>query len=409
MRRFRGFLQMGLLCFLISKISFTQSSGWFHQNSGTTEYLFSCDFNGTHLGLVVGSNGIVLRTADGGDNWSIRESNTIEWLYSVDMVSSVVAWAVGTNGKILKTTNSGLSWLEQISNITEHLLSVFAIDENVVWVGGTGGVLLNSTNGGTDWQQIDLQVPSYFVFRNIQFINSEIGWTNGLRRTLDGGNSWEIISVRSTDVIEFVDQNIGWIISQGPTFNTAVLKTTDGGFNWETQLSSAGTTYRALSFIDEYNGWTVGESGTIMHTTNGGDIWLTQESGTNEILESVFFVDDIIGWAVGWNGTILKTVTGGVTFVGTEETNPSNFYLDQNYPNPFNPTTKIYYQIPELSFVTLKVYDVLGSEIATLVNEEKPAGTYEISWNGSNYPSGIYFYKIETDGFNETKKMVLIK
>jgi len=87
----------------------------------------------------------------------------------------------------------------------------------------------------------------------------------------------------------------------------------------------------------------------------------------------------------------------------------NNFSLAQNYPNPFNPTTKIKYQIPELSFVTLKIYDVLGSEVAVLVNIEKPAGSYEIDFDGSSLTSGIYFYQLQADSFVETKKMVLMK
>jgi len=85
------------------------------------------------------------------------------------------------------------------------------------------------------------------------------------------------------------------------------------------------------------------------------------------------------------------------------------YSLSNNYPNPFNPTTYIKYQIPELSFVTLKVYDVLGNEIATLVNEEKPAGKYEVEFDGAGLPSGIYFYRIQTSSFHETKKMVFMK
>ncbi len=87
----------------------------------------------------------------------------------------------------------------------------------------------------------------------------------------------------------------------------------------------------------------------------------------------------------------------------------NNFILYPNYPNPFNPTTTIKYQIPELSFVTLKVYDVLGSEILTLVNEEKPAGSYEINFKATNLSSGIYFYKLQAGSFVETKKMILMK
>jgi hypothetical protein len=85
------------------------------------------------------------------------------------------------------------------------------------------------------------------------------------------------------------------------------------------------------------------------------------------------------------------------------------YMLRQNYPNPFNPVTKIKYQIAEINFVTLKVYDVLGNEIVTLVNEEKPAGNYEVEFDGSMLPSSIYFYQLKAENFIETKKMVLIK
>jgi hypothetical protein len=86
-----------------------------------------------------------------------------------------------------------------------------------------------------------------------------------------------------------------------------------------------------------------------------------------------------------------------------------DYHLYQNYPNPFNPTTKINYQIPELSFVTLKVYDVLGSEVTTLVNEEKSVGSYEVDFDATSLPSGIYFFRLQAGPFVETKKMILVK
>ena len=88
---------------------------------------------------------------------------------------------------------------------------------------------------------------------------------------------------------------------------------------------------------------------------------------------------------------------------------PKNQQLFQNFPNPFNPATKIIYKIPEKSFVTIKVYDVLGNEITSLVNEEKSAGEYTINFNGAELPSGIYFYRLQAGSFIETKKMVLMK
>ncbi|MEJ2616455.1 MAG: T9SS type A sorting domain-containing protein [Ignavibacteriaceae bacterium] len=87
----------------------------------------------------------------------------------------------------------------------------------------------------------------------------------------------------------------------------------------------------------------------------------------------------------------------------------NTFNLYQNYPNPFNPTTKIKYSIPTQSKVMIKVYDILGNELETLVNKENPAGIYELNWNAANLPSGVYFYQLRTGGFIETKKMVLLR
>ncbi|GBD88474.1 hypothetical protein BMS3Abin03_02410 [bacterium BMS3Abin03] len=104
--------------------------------------------------------------------------------------------------------------------------------------------------------------------------------------------------------------------------------------------------------------------------------------------------------------------------IGVEIAVPTKFSLEQNYPNPFNPTTKIKFSIAKSpllggdgrgGLVTLKVYDILGSEVATLVNEEKSAGTYEVEFDASNLPSGIYFYRLESGSFSSTKKLILLK
>ncbi len=90
-------------------------------------------------------------------------------------------------------------------------------------------------------------------------------------------------------------------------------------------------------------------------------------------------------------------------------TQPKDFLLSQNYPNPFNPTTNIRFRIAKSGFVSLKVYDVLGREVATLVNQEKPAGNYEVKFDGSGLSSGIYFYKLSTENYTSVKKMILMK
>ncbi len=102
--------------------------------------------------------------------------------------------------------------------------------------------------------------------------------------------------------------------------------------------------------------------------------------------------------------------SGSATSVIQTETNiPENYYLRQNYPNPFNPATHLNFGISKPGFVTLNIYDILGNEVATIINEQLQPGSYEVVWNAENYPSGTYFYKLSTVGFSDTRRMALIK
>jgi hypothetical protein len=118
-------------------------------------------------------------------------------------------------------------------------------------------------------------------------------------------------------------------------------------------------------------------------------------------------------WYGGTDGILFQT--GYATsdlIVSVEEIAdvvPTKFILHQNYPNPFNPSTKIIYSVPKISKVVIKIFDVLGNEIETLVNEDKPAGEYEIEFVGDGSTSGIYFYQIKAGEFIQTRKMILIK
>ncbi len=98
-----------------------------------------------------------------------------------------------------------------------------------------------------------------------------------------------------------------------------------------------------------------------------------------------------------------------VTDTEGETITASGYKLEQNYPNPFNPTTNLEFRIEDRGFVSLKLYDVLGNEIITLINRDMPAGTHNISFDGTSLPSGTYFYRLETGKYSETKKMVLLK
>ena len=110
--------------------------------------------------------------------------------------------------------------------------------------------------------------------------------------------------------------------------------------------------------------------------------------------------------SMGMTGTIIVQNPAGV---GDEEMMVDQFELEQNYPNPFNPSTRINYSVPSASFVRLKVYDILGNEVAILVNEEKPAGEYQLEFDASELTGGVYFYQLTSNSFVDTKKMILLK
>jgi len=155
------------------------------------------------------------------------------------------------------------------------------------------------------------------------------------------------------------------------------------------------------------NDLTFDETGTLYGVIGG-----TSEEGELISINTSDATGTLIG-ATGFTDVqgLAYTVTGGppVSVDDVNTTVPTEFSLEQNYPNPFNPATKIKFTISDLRFTILKVYDILGSEVAILVNEERPAGTYEVEFDASSLPSGIYFYKLQAGSFVETKKMVLLK
>jgi hypothetical protein len=239
-----------------------------------------------------------------------------------------------------------------------------------------------------------------------------------LGRTTDGGSSWDYIYFyldgkegRATGVA-FTDSLHGFISAIVWEGGGAISKSTDNGDTWTTKFFSHPL--HSISFPisgTSQVGYCVGDSGAILKTSNAGENWYNQISPTSERLNKVYFVDQNFGFAVGENGIILRTTDGGVTHVDGDKNNDlsTEFLLYQNYPNPFNPTTKISWQSPISSWQTIKIYDLLGNEIATLVDEYRPSGKYEVEFDGARLSSGIYFYQLTSGSFVLTKKMLLLK
>jgi len=203
----------------------------------------------------------------------------------------------------------------------------------------------------------------------------------------------------------------------------------------KTTSSSTYKAYNQVSFANDGKIYFVGSDSTVELQSWSQQNWYkVKVYGDFSTLKGKVWIDDVLKaeninltsrnefidffvMGVNWSGSGTSTAyfddiilaENIPTVINSGENIINDFQLYQNYPNPFNPSTTILYQIPELSFITLKVYDVLGEEIATLFNEEKPAGTYEIEFNAENLPSGIYFYRIQAGNYVATRKMLLLK
>ncbi|MBC8043450.1 MAG: T9SS type A sorting domain-containing protein [Rhizobacter sp.] len=156
-----------------------------------------------------------------------------------------------------------------------------------------------------------------------------------------------------------------------------------------------------------------GEQGALFKTTNGGTNWIDQSVPTLESITAITFAPGGQGYAIGTNSVVLTTSSSGNITLSTSDGKvsglPKEFILKQNYPNPFNPSTTIRYELPQQSDVKLKIYDMLGREVQSLVSERQPAGTYTVRFNGSRLSSGMYFYRLQTGSTVQTKKMLLVK
>jgi len=426
--------------------------------------LKSVHFVSENIGWTVGGEHI-LKTTDGGANWTDQSKPAIGPYTSCYFLDANNGWASGISF-ILWTTNGGTKW-----NLTDlwgipglAIMDLYFANTNTGWAVSYYDVILKTTDGGLSWSQQNSN-SSFSYFEAVQFIDENNGWVVGhssepdfkqILKATDGGSTW---TAPTTDIetsrfdLYFIDENNGSIVGNGG----AIEFTTDGGKSWTSQNSGTTNTLHSVYFIDGSTGWAVGVGGVILKIENAGLpvelsffkgnyfnnnvnlFWRTETEVNNYGFEIERSADntlwETIGFVEGHGNSNspkeyeyidsdimrsdryyyrLKQIDNDGTYeysnvVSVEIGRPNDYHLSQNFPNPFNPMTIISYSIPEIEFVTLNVFDVLGNEIVTLVNEEKAAGSYKIEFGGSELTSGIYFYKLQAGDFVEAKKMVLMK
>ena len=324
-------------------------------------------FKDANTGVVVGDGGTIFTTTNNGTNWISKNSNTTSQLRGTAFAGGSIFYAVGRDGVIVKSTDNGNTWSSLVSGTIERLLCVSAVGE-YVWVGARNGLMLYSNNGGATFNT--MINPATDDIKDIQFINESIGFVCGS--------------------------------------NSFFMYTSNGGSNWISRSSGILFGLNGLHFTDAINGWTVGGTGSLYSTTNAGVTWISQQTGTVQDLNSIHSFDGLNGWTVGNLGVIVTNYSP-TTGIENDLKNVSDFNLEQNYPNPFNPSTKIQFNITTAGNVKLIVYNLLGQEIKTLLNEFKEPGTHTINFEAVGLNTGVYIYKIESNGFSQTRKMTLLK
>lgn len=388
-----------------------------------------------------------------GQYGGIRRSTNrgASWQNIVDVLDGGALW-VGSTGKIFAaynptgavnlyvSSNSGVSF-EQINNgnTVDAIFSIATKDnDNVIFLAKWNGIM-RSLDGGSTWQFLSSNgIPSNTHVWDLDVHRSDgiiaAGTTKGLYVSSNNGDSWSQVSGTSQDTIFKV--KFDYALQTLDNSEDRLLAGSRNGSLYEAIESDDYLMATLLAIFDnevssiwiyylknqnkKVHGVSTFQGG--FHTsTNNGNSWQTKNEGlpTNPPIRvsAVEKYDITTGAILIWVAMYLNSLNGAVMYyydlsLGIQSLSneiPERFSLSQNYPNPFNPTTKIRFDIQKHELITLKVYDILGKEVTTLVNESLQPGSYEASFDAAGLSSGVYYYTIRANDFVATKKMLLTK
>lgn len=399
----------------------------------STENLYKIDFVTPQIGWMFSNTsnalGTIWKTTDAGANWAqqtlgaaVTGSNTR--IYDADMLDANNGYCVNYKPVPFRTTDGGLTWTAQTLSdaFGGYLNAIKMIDTLNGYCAGSSGRIYRTTNGGTNWNVMTPFTTTSIGYYALDLLDSNyiaVGGSSGITGfTTNGGASWAIHPTNGFGTIFSLKIDIPSI---GNPKAYAV-----GFYGGIFERSNVPVPVELSAFTANVNGNSVSLNwSTATETNNQGyeinrvingkvtNIGFVKGKGTSTQINNYSFTDNNL--AAGKYSYQLKQIDfdgsyniynlNSEVIIGT----PVSYSLSQNYPNPFNPATQIKYSIPENGFVTLKVYNILGKEVATLVNENKTAGDYSINFSAKNLSSGVYFYSIKAGNFTQTKKMTILK
>ena len=392
------------LCILSIQISNAQ---WVQASNGMDNRDVSKMASGGITIYAGTSNGGVYLSTNNGVSWT---QTTLNNRYVTSLVVNGNNIFAGTFGNgVYLSTNNGASWVQ--TSLSYGVVSSLAISVNNIFAGASLTGVYLSTDNGTSWTQTSLNnrnTYSLAVNGNTIFAGTYNASPFGIYLTTDNGTTWSQTSLNNQNVYSLtVNGNNIFAGTQAP--GNGVYLSTDNGTSWTQTSLNNGNVYSLTSTGNNIFA-TTGANGVYMTTDNGGN-WAQINEGLNATAGAISILNNYIFIGTsGTSGSVWRRPLSEITGIHTSLNDiPSKLSLWQNYPNPFNPTTKIKFSLPNSSFTKLVIYDNLGREIGTVVNEQLNAGTYEANWNASNFSSGVYFYKLTAGNYSETKKMLLVK
>lgn len=331
--------------------------------------------------------------------------------------------------KVIKSTNYGLNWTTSISFNFSNYGQPLEMDQNnpsVFYFAPDGGGFYRSLDTGRTFTEISGNYPFrspcdlmvMYDSSNVVFVADGVTGSGVAKifKSVNGGVNWT--DVHTNPSSSEIPSMSNVVFDRSVMYATnwpsgAIYKTTNYGDNWFLLRTNSGS------------GWASDmcrEDPTVVLTGSyGSTSWLSTDGGANFSTHSVTGGAGA-GMIVPERGYQLNMMTGGLSkmnfvysvLTDVEENNisslvPEKFKLYQNYPNPFNPVTKIKFDLPKSNNVKIVLYDNVGRELKTIINEYRNAGTYEINFDGSKLSTGVYYYRLSSGTISETKKMILTK
>ena len=390
-------------------------SNWTRLNNGLTngETIQSICFS-TDGDLFTGLSIGVFHSSDNGISWdrtSLRDENV------KDLLSSRTNGFIfaGTEYGITRSTDNGETWSDKTGYWYAHKVSFGQDASGNLYTGyadpgwwWSSGAVLISTNFGEIWDTTALNGPPI----NALSVNPSgtvivTRADSGIYVSTNQGATWEDKGLNVQNINSVLYSNSGCMFAA--TDDGVLYRSCDNGISWQ-DISIPDFIAISCMIFNSSGHIFLADSNGVFISTDNGDNWTTLNTGLTETNIHSLKIDNygylFAGSASGYIFKSNQTISG---FSASTPELPKSFYLYQNYPNPFNPATSIQFTIPQRSHVQLKVFDVLGCEIASLINEEIEAGNHSINFQAGSLSSGVYIYQLKAGNYLDSKKMLLIR